>query len=301
MPCLCPCFIMKYSRCRFAVHRWRQSSQCWAFVRHRSEGKVVPVHTMTAYGGGGGGVFTVIINLGTRSGRVVSFTSRSLYSQGKRPRCLLNSRMMDHSASLALYLHTPCGRVLEKLTGFQLVKKSPHFVEPWRFITAFTSAPPPVPILSQLDPVNTPTSYILKIHFNILPSTPGSPKWSLSLRFPHQNPVYASPFPHRRYMPRPSHSSGALEARSILPLPRSEPRLPGRLARSQVIVLTWIFEPPFVTIYTIFRIALANIVKWLDMRTGQRVSLCGCNASDLFLRISAGYRPSCRVYVSCFY
>ena len=65
--------------------------------------------------------------------------------------------------------------------------------------------PLPVSILSQIDPVHNPTSLFLKIHLHIiLPSKPGSPKWSLSLRFPHKNPVYSSPLTHTRYMPHPS-------------------------------------------------------------------------------------------------
>ena len=50
--------------------------------------------------------------------------------------------------------------------------------------------PPPVTILGQPNPVHKPTSHLLEIHPNIIhPSTPRSPQWSLSLRFPHQDPT----------------------------------------------------------------------------------------------------------------
>jgi hypothetical protein len=43
---------------------------------------------------------------------------------------------------------------------------------------------PPVSILSQLNPIHTPTSHFLKIRFNIiLPSMPGSFQWSLTKVF----------------------------------------------------------------------------------------------------------------------
>ena len=54
--------------------------------------------------------------------------------------------------------------------------------------------PQTVPILSHINPIHGPTSHFLKIHINIsFPSRPGPSKWSLSLRFSHQNPVYTPP------------------------------------------------------------------------------------------------------------
>jgi len=65
-----------------------------------------------------------------------------------------------------------------------------------------------LPVLTQLDPVHSLTSKSLKIRLNVIISpTPLYSKWSLSLRFPHQSPVYKSPLPHICYMSRPSHFS----------------------------------------------------------------------------------------------
>jgi hypothetical protein len=75
---------------------------------------------------------------------------------------------------------------------------------------------PPVPIHSQLDLVHNPTTHFLKINLNIiLPSTPGSPKRSLLLSFPHLNPVHTSPLPHTCYVPCQAHSSRCHHLHSI--------------------------------------------------------------------------------------
>ena len=58
--------------------------------------------------------------------------------------------------------------------------------------------PPPVSILGQPNPVHIPTSHLLEIRPNIIrPSTPRSPQWSPSLRFPHQDPIHPLSSPTR--------------------------------------------------------------------------------------------------------
>jgi hypothetical protein len=81
----------------------------------------------------------------------------------------------------------------------------PRIVWDPKFITAFTSACHLslswARLIQSIPPHPTSWRSILIL------SSPGSPKWSLTLRFPHQNPVYASPLPHPRYMPCLSRSS----------------------------------------------------------------------------------------------
>ena len=76
--------------------------------------------------------------------------------------------------------------------------------------------PPPVSILGQPNPVHIPTSYLLEIHPNIIhPSTPRSPQWSLSLRFPTKTLYTPSLLTHTRHMPSPSHSSRFYHSHNI--------------------------------------------------------------------------------------
>jgi hypothetical protein len=64
---------------------------------------------------------------------------------------------------------------------------------------------PLVPVLSQINPVHALPSCLCKMHFNIiLPCTPWSSKWSLSLGFPHQSPIWTSLLPLLPQYERPN-------------------------------------------------------------------------------------------------
>ena len=76
--------------------------------------------------------------------RCSCYTPMRIYNYSLRATCPINLIIHFHSRNnylLHTYLLTPMkGILLEKLTGFQLVKKFPAFYGTRRFITAFTSA-----------------------------------------------------------------------------------------------------------------------------------------------------------------
>jgi len=131
--------------------------------------------------------------------------------------CNCPGRQPSHLATPITYIFTPCSRVLlENLIGLKLVKKFPPML--WSPIAHFCvhNLPRIIPILSQLDPIHTPTVHFLNIHLNIIfPSRPVPLQRTLSLTLTHQSPVHIYPITHTHYMPCPSHSSRFYHSNNI--------------------------------------------------------------------------------------
>jgi len=112
---------------------------------------------------------------------------------------------MSWCLKLITYLRTPRSRVLEKLTGSQLVKKFLTFYGTRMFITALTSARhlslSSASSIQSIPPHLTSLEIYLIISSHLRPSLPSSLFLSGS---PHQNPVCKSPLTHKCYMPSPT-------------------------------------------------------------------------------------------------
>ena len=138
-------------------------------------------------------------------------TEKNFSSSWPVPKSIVNERYIYIYIYIYLltYLLTPRSRVLlEKLSGSKPVKNFPAFYGTRRFITAHTSAHHlSISWARSIQSVPPhPTSWrsilILSSHLRL-----GLPSGLVPLRFPHQNPVHASPLSHTCYMPRPSHLS----------------------------------------------------------------------------------------------
>ena len=89
---------------------------------------------------------------------------------------------------------------------FAASQEMPHISRNPKVHYRIHKRPPLVCILGQPNPVHIPTSHLLEIHPNIIhSSTPRSPQWTPSLRFPQQDSIQPTHLTHTRHMPKPSH------------------------------------------------------------------------------------------------
>ena len=90
----------------------------------------------------------------------------------------------------------------------KLVKKNPECYRIQKFVTAFiTDRHLCLYWARSVQSAPSQTDFFKICFNNILPPTPVSAKWSLSIRFRHENPECCCPVPHTQHPPHRSHSA----------------------------------------------------------------------------------------------
>ena len=111
--------------------------------------------------------------------------------------------MTLHAASTYLLAYSMVQSPSWAANWFAASQQIPHISRNPKVHYHTHKRPPPVSILGQPNPVHISIPHLLEIHPNIIhPSTPRSFQWSLSLRFPHQDPTHTPLLTHTRHMQR---------------------------------------------------------------------------------------------------
>ena len=135
---------------------------------------------------------------------VLLFAFIPLAKESRLVSCLLVYIQQTNYPYLLTYLlthwmvHSPSGAA----NWFAATQEIPRISQNPKVHYRTHKRPPLVSILGPSNTVHIPTSYLLEIHPNIIhPSTSRSPQWSLSLRFPHQDPIHPLSSPIRATFP----------------------------------------------------------------------------------------------------
>jgi len=125
----------------------------------------------------------------------LNYLIRTPHAEGDK-KCLLCAFHMWYNLTYSLLTYSMEQSPSWEANRFAASQEMPRTLWNPKVHYRIHKCPPPVPILRQLDSVHTPTPHFLKILLNIiLPSTLGSPQWSLSPQASPTKPCTRLPLP----------------------------------------------------------------------------------------------------------